>query len=67
MVVGSGPNLITGPLDTTGIFTFEHLAEGEYTIRFLTMYPSYPVVDSTFRVISGKTTDAGTIIMKGTE
>jgi len=57
-------NMISGPTDTSGAFTLDSLAEGNYQIRFVTTYSSYPVLDTSFNVLSGKSTDAGTIMMK---
>lgn len=65
MAIGADANLITGPVDTTGAFTLGSLPIGQYRIRFMSTIRSYPVLDSTFNVISGKSTNIGTIILKG--
>jgi hypothetical protein len=65
MIRGYDANLISVPIDTSGAFTLDSLAEGNYQVRFLSIYRSYPVIDTSFNVLSGKSTDAGTIIMKG--
>ena len=35
MIIGSDANAITGPVDTSGVFFFNTLAQGYYRIRFL--------------------------------
>jgi len=64
MVMGGDSALITGPYDTSGIFTLDSLAEGNYRIRFMTTYSTYTVLDTACSVLSGKSTDIGTIILK---
>jgi hypothetical protein len=58
-----GGSTITWPEDIGGRFTINGLAQGSYTIRFLSTLP-YPVLDTTFNVISGKINDIGTITLK---
>jgi hypothetical protein len=61
MVIGS--YLSTTPIDSDGNFTVKNLAPGKYRFRFLVMDPQFPVLDTVFTVVSGKTTDVGTIVL----
>jgi hypothetical protein len=62
MAMGADENLVASPRDTSGAFALKKCAEGQYRIRFMSMY-SYPVLDTDCGVSSGKSTDIGTIIL----
>jgi hypothetical protein len=61
MVIGS--TMVTGPDDSSGHFSLNGLAEGTYPVRFLAVGPQYPVLDTSFSVKSGETTDIGEITL----
>lgn len=65
ILIKGSDSKISVPIDTSGTFALDSLAEGNYRIRFMSTYSSYPVIDTSFNVLSGKSTDAGTITMKG--
>lgn len=54
---------ITWPDDINGHFALKGLAEGTYRIRFLSTDFRYRVLDTTFTVLSGKTTEVGIILL----
>lgn len=67
MITSGGEGLISAPSDTSGAFILDSLAEGSYSLRFISTYRSYSVLDTIINVLSGKSTDIGTIIMKGNQ
>jgi hypothetical protein len=48
-----GTRTFTFPDDTTGTFTSDSMAAGDYRVRILTTTPNYRTLDTTLRVIAG--------------
>lgn len=46
-----GTNRFLSPVDSTGVFTIDSLAEGEYTITFIADYDYYAQYDTTLMVV----------------
>lgn len=63
LILVMGSYLLTSPDDSFGNFTLNNLAPGNYRIRFLALDSQYPVLDTTFSVVSGITRDIGTIVL----
>jgi hypothetical protein len=63
LILAIGSNLITTPADSFGGFALNNLAPGNYRLRFLATDPQFPVLDTIFKVVSGKTTDVGNIVL----
>jgi hypothetical protein len=61
MVVASGGDRISIP-DESGIFTFNNLPEGDYSLRLIPSLDNYDVLDTgSFHVVSDSTADIGTL------
>jgi hypothetical protein len=48
-----GTKTFTFPDDTTGAFTSDSMAAGDYRVRIITTTPNYRTLDTTLRVIAG--------------
>lgn len=49
-----GSNSFTSPLDSVGNFSFSNLAEGTYSLRIITSYNDYEVIDTFLTIYSGE-------------
>lgn len=63
IILFPGTNIYAAPLDSTGKFQVQKLAQGSYKVRLLSMVGGFEVKDTTVTVVSGTTTIIPTVLV----